>query len=249
MVLGATGIVLKSTPYSESSLISRIYTHEFGKISLITRGAKKARGGKAGMLQPMNIIEFQMNFNESRDLQILREVSIKQNLANIRSNIQKMAVGLVMVEILDKTTQAMDISEILFRLIQKSLLTLDSQELNYLIILLFYKVQFAKYSGFNPIPEFCNHCNKTFNQAYYNPQNGFLFCTNCINMDGLELPEIIFQMLKKLSVTHIDELNSIEINSDSILTIEKYLTQFMIYHLNGMYNIKSLKFLNEVFSS
>ena len=58
MVMEATGIVLKSIPYSESSLISRIYTHEFGKISLITRGAKKARGGKAGMLQPMNIIEF-----------------------------------------------------------------------------------------------------------------------------------------------------------------------------------------------
>ena len=70
-----------------------------------------------------------MNFNESRDLQILREVSIKQNLANIRSDIQKMAVGLVMVEILDKTTQAMDNSEILFRLIQKSLLTLDMQVL------------------------------------------------------------------------------------------------------------------------
>ena len=35
-----------------------------------------------------------------------------------------------LVEILDKTTQSMDKSEILFRLIQKSLLTLESQELN-----------------------------------------------------------------------------------------------------------------------
>ena len=56
-------------------------------------------------------------------------------------------------------------------------------------------------------------------------------------------------MLKKLSITHISELNSIEFNSDSIQAIEKYLIQFMIYHLHGMYNIKSLKFLNEVFSS
>ena len=103
MVQESLGVVLKSISYSESSLISRIYTPEFGKISVMSRGAKKAKGGKAGMLEPMNLIEFQMNFKESKELQILQEISIVQNLSTIRNDIQKLAIGLVMVEILDKT--------------------------------------------------------------------------------------------------------------------------------------------------
>ena len=76
MVQESLGVVLKSISYSESSLISRIYTPEFGKISVMSRGSKKAKGGKAGMLEPMNLIEFQMNFKESKNLQILQCIHI-----------------------------------------------------------------------------------------------------------------------------------------------------------------------------
>ena len=59
MVKESLGVVLKSIPYSETSLISRIYTSEFGKISIISRGAKKRRN--SGILEPLNLIEFQIN--------------------------------------------------------------------------------------------------------------------------------------------------------------------------------------------
>ena len=46
------GIILKSIPYSESSIISRIYTPDLGKISTMALGAKKNK--KATVLEPMN---------------------------------------------------------------------------------------------------------------------------------------------------------------------------------------------------
>ena len=246
MVKEATGIVLKSISYSESSLISRIYTKEFGKISVMARGAKKAKGGKAGMLEPMNIVELQINLNESRDLQILREISIKQNLSHIRSNIQKLAIGLVMVEILDKTTQANDQSEILYRLIQKSLITLDNNSNNHLTLMLFYHLQYSKYSGFNPIQEHCHQCSDVLTEANLHSQNGYLYCKNCNHNDGIYLSNDNLNLLKLLSSTHINDLQSIEINSKMVQVLEKYLIQFMVFHLQGMHNIKSLNFLNEV---
>jgi DNA repair protein RecO (recombination protein O) len=246
MVKEAIGIVLKSISYSESSLISRIYTKEFGKISVMARGAKKAKGGKAGMLEPMNIVELQINLNESRDLQILREISIKQNLPHIRSNIQKLAIGLVMVEILDKTTQPNDQSEILFRLIKKSLITLDNNSINNLTLLLFYHLQLSKYSGFNPIQNQCYQCNEILIEANFNLQNGYLYCKNCNNNDGIYLSNEHLNLLKLLSTTHINDLQSIDINVKTIQKLEKYLIQFMVFHLQGMHNIKSLNFLNEV---
>jgi len=246
MIKEASGIVLKSISYSESSLISRIYTKEFGKISVLARGAKKVKSGKAGILEPMNIVELQINFNESRDLQILREISINQNLSQIRSNIQKLAIGLVMVEILDKTTQSNDQSEILFRLIKKSLITLCNSSINHLTLLLFYYLQLSKYSGFNPIHEHCYQCNEFLIEAIFHSQNGHLYCKNCNHNDGIYLSKEKLQFLKLLSTTHINNLKSVEINSEAIHVLGKYLIQFMAFHLQGMHNIKSLNFLNEV---
>ena len=108
MVQESSGIILKSIPFSESSIISRVFTPDFGKISLIARGAKKSKSGSSAMLEPMNIVEFQMNFNESKDLQVMRDISIQHNLSTIRTNIKKMATGLVIVEILDKTSHQLD---------------------------------------------------------------------------------------------------------------------------------------------
>ena len=249
MILSLNGIVLKSTSYSESSLISRIFTNEFGKLSVITRGAKKIKGGLSGLLQPMNILELQLHYNKTRDIQVLKEVALVKSLENIRSNIKKIAIGLVMIEILDKTTEILDKSEVLYRLIQKSLIALNNTQINNMLLLLFYKIQFSKYSGFNPVPEFCHECNNKLENTYYNKKNGYLYCNNCIRVDGFKISKNIYNFLIQLSTTHITKLNLYNINNDSKKIIEKYLTHFMIYHLQGMYNLKSFKFLNQVISS
>jgi len=246
MVQESLGVVLKSISYSESSLISRIYTPEFGKISVMSRGAKKAKCGKAGMLEPMNLIEFQMNFKESKELQILQEISIVQNLSTIRNDIQKLAIGLVMVEILDKTTHNLDPSQILYRLIEKSLLVLNNSSTNNIKLYIFYLIQFSKYSGFNPVPTHCNNCNNSLDIAFYQIQNGFVNCTNCNSFDSLELEQNNFNYLLELTSTHIDYLNGIDCSIEQLHFFEKYLIQFMEFHLVGMRNIKSLKFLKEV---
>ena len=246
MVQESIGIVLKSIPYSESSLISRIFTPEFGKVSIIARGAKKTKGGNSAMLEPMNIVEFQMNFNESKDLQILREISIHQNLSTIRANIKKMAIGLVMVEILDKTTHQFDPAPILYRLIESSISELNNLDIPDMALFIFYLIQFSKYSGFNPVSATCHNCDRELSSAFYNLQSGFLDCENCRNVDSLNFDSDTFLLMKQISNTHIKKLNDIKILEDMLQIIEKYLLRFMEFHLHGMHNIKSLTFLNSV---
>ena len=47
MFISTDAIVLKNTPYKESSIISRLFTRESGKISTIFKGAKKNKLGHA----------------------------------------------------------------------------------------------------------------------------------------------------------------------------------------------------------
>ena len=51
-------IVLKNTNYSESSIISKIYTREFGIQTYILRGVRKGKSKiRASMIQPLSLVE------------------------------------------------------------------------------------------------------------------------------------------------------------------------------------------------
>ena len=53
-------IVLSAIPYSESSLICKLYTEEFGLKSYIIRSAKKKNSPTpTSHFQPLNTIEFE----------------------------------------------------------------------------------------------------------------------------------------------------------------------------------------------
>ena len=43
MYISTDAIILKNIPYKESSVISRVFTYEHGKISVIFKGAKKGK--------------------------------------------------------------------------------------------------------------------------------------------------------------------------------------------------------------
>tara|TARA_B100000941_G_C28505938_1_gene557303 strand:- start:1465 stop:2208 length:744 start_codon:yes stop_codon:yes gene_type:complete len=236
------GIILKSIPFSESSIISRIYTPNLGKISTMAHGAKKNK--KAIILEPMNIIEFQINYKESKSLQILKEVSINKGFLEIRKNLSKIAFGLTMLEILDKTTRQLDPSPILYRLIYSSLYELSASYVNNLVLFNFYLIQFSKYSGFDPLSNHCHSCNSFILTAFYNIKNGMLCCEKCKNVDFLKVNKKDYSFLKQISNIHIKQLCNIENTNMMNFKINKYLIEFMKFHLQGMNAVKSLSFLN-----
>ena len=56
MFISTDAIILKNTPYQDSSIISRLFTREQGKLSVIFKGAKKNKGNLSGIIEPGNII-------------------------------------------------------------------------------------------------------------------------------------------------------------------------------------------------
>ena len=115
MLQDTTGIVLKSTPFRDTSMVARIFTHEFGKMSLLAKGIRKSKKGSSGILEPMNKVNFQVNYKEAMDLQILRDLTLVSALTKIRNDFTRLTIGLAMVDMIDKTMQPKDASSILFR--------------------------------------------------------------------------------------------------------------------------------------
>ena len=79
MLISTNAIVLKTTPYGDSSIISRLFTEDYGKVTVMAKGAWRPKKTTGPLLEPMNHIHLNYYHKNSREIHILRK-SIWQQL-------------------------------------------------------------------------------------------------------------------------------------------------------------------------
>ena len=57
MIAQTPAIVLKSFPYRETSIIARCFSRNYGKISLIIKGARTKKQSQASFFEPLSHID------------------------------------------------------------------------------------------------------------------------------------------------------------------------------------------------
>ena len=92
MIINTNAIVLKTFSYGETSLISRCFTEDRGKISFIIKGAKSKKNLIAPYFQPLSYINIIFNENEKRELQIVSKVSFVKIWTKIPLSLKKMTL-------------------------------------------------------------------------------------------------------------------------------------------------------------
>lgn len=103
MIHQIRGIVLKTTPYSESSVISQIYTDKFGLQSYMIQGVKKPKA-KIGMnmLQPLHLLDIVTNYKQNSSIQRINEARPGPAFISIPYNITKSTIAVFLNEVLYK---------------------------------------------------------------------------------------------------------------------------------------------------
>jgi len=96
------GIVLRSIKYGETSLISTIFTRDFGVQTYLVQGVRtaKAKQHRAGLLQPAKLLELVAYQKPQKNLQRLREFQSAYIYSNLQEDIIKNSIALFSVEIL-----------------------------------------------------------------------------------------------------------------------------------------------------
>ena len=76
------GFILHHRKYKETSLILDVLTEDFGKVSLVAKGVRKAKSKTLGLLQPF--IPLRISFLGNSELKTLSQVEIKPPLLNLK---------------------------------------------------------------------------------------------------------------------------------------------------------------------
>ena len=79
MLVATNAIVLKRIPYSDTSLICRLFTKERGKVTILAKGVWKPKNYFGALLEPTNHIHIQYYHKNGRDIQLLKNANFIQN--------------------------------------------------------------------------------------------------------------------------------------------------------------------------
>lgn len=234
------GIVLHSTKYSENSLIVKIYTESFGLQSYLIRTSKNRKSKiKAGIFQPLTLLDFIISHNKKKDIQFIKEITQCRQFSGITFDIKKSSIAIFIAEILGKVIREEEQNKSLFGFIYNSIQTLDSTEKNVSKFHLVFLLELSKYLGFSPQS---NYDNKN---CIFNLYEGRF---------REHLPEHPYFIEKELS-QHFNDL--IGLSYDKIETVQfsstikkELLNKILDYyriHINGFNIVRSHKVLEDIF--
>lgn len=93
MTQSTRGIVLRYYPYSESSIIVKIFTENFGLQSYIVKGirARKSKT-KIAIFQPLTLLEFVAYRKENKSIHHLKEPRVPFHFQSIPVDLHKRSI-------------------------------------------------------------------------------------------------------------------------------------------------------------
>jgi len=179
-LLKTTGIVTKTTKYSETSLIVTIITKDFGRISAIANNVRSSRSHMRMGLQLFAYSEIVVYESRSKTgLYKLNEVTVLEAFPNIRQSLEKLAYASYFAEVANNAVGEDSPDEETLRLLLNSMFALERDLCSMEKIKTVFEWRAVAISGYEPQLEDGCACGEAENEMYLSLLEGRIFCSKC----------------------------------------------------------------------
>ena len=103
MLVSTEGIVLCQFPYSDTSLIVKIFTRDYGLLSFMIKGVKSRKNSKANLYKPVNLLTISFYHRENQALKQIKEAQLIFAPDALNFGVYKSAISMFMVELIQHT--------------------------------------------------------------------------------------------------------------------------------------------------
>jgi DNA repair protein RecO (recombination protein O) len=239
MLVKTQAILLHHVRYSDNSLIARLYTRDYGRMSVMVRGLSSRKGGmKFAYFQPLNIFNIELYHNENREVQNLKELSLSFIPKKIPSDITRRSVAMFMSEILYSVIREEDPNRMLYDFIESSIITLDEMEKGLSNFHLWFLVAFTSYAGIGP-------SSTNLDDFYFDMLSGQFTGNSPMHPDCME-PRAAAILNHLLQITPA-ELETLYLTGEERSELLTRMLRYYTLHLTGIKQIHSLSVLREIF--
>lgn len=235
------GIVLKTIDFTDSSIIVKIYTENFGIQSYLVKGVRSKKSNvKINLFQPLSLLDMIVSHNKKYQLQRIKEIKIDIPFTSITADITKSSISLFLNEIIYKSIREEEPNSDLFHFLRNSLLYLDLHTENCANFHLMFLVHLSRYLGFFP-------SNNTIpGNTYFNLKEGVFQDNEPVH--GYFLSKEQTSCFSELMSHTYENLSVIGINNQTRREFLDKLVLFYELHSNNSHEITSHRILEEVIS-
>jgi DNA repair protein RecO (recombination protein O) len=241
MLENTRGIILRQIKFTDSGIITQIYTRKFGRQSFLIKGMRNKKTGKHNILfQPMFILDLVLYYKQKREMQMLKEFSSYYTPSDIYSNVKKSSVALFLGEVLTSVLIEESPHTEMYDFIEESIIYFDKCKDGYANFHIAFLSGLSGFLGFEP----GQRLEKK--DRFFDMINGIFVQTPPVH--GNYADEEITAILADFFVASYDSIDKIYLTGKKRNDVLEALLRFYSLHLPGLKKIKSLEILKEVFS-
>lgn len=239
-IVKTEAIVLSKMDYGDTSIITNIFTKDFGRFSLILKGGRNPKNRVGPLLDIPNFINIVFYKKENRELQLLSSADMINYYPSIKADYNKIIFAFAVVELIKKLIPEVEPHEKLFNGVVRILSLIDSSDEADEILFSRFFLFFLEEIGFEIQLNQCRICGK---KQLENQLNAFNFnsgiiCGECKanNQYYYDIDAELFKYLVCLKFSKKVEAFKISTANNAIAFMEKFLK----FHISDFQGIQSL---------
>jgi DNA repair protein RecO (recombination protein O) len=215
------GIVFRFVKYGDTSIITNVFTEQFGLQSYVIKGVRSnAKRSKIALFQPLTLLDMVVYHKESGGIMHMKEVKCFYPYKHLTSDIRKSAIAMFLAEVLNRSVKEQSHTQDIFEYISTSFIDLDNTNHPENFHLLFL-LGLSRHLGFGP---------------------------NLVNeiLGGRIVSEKEEAIL--IELMHADYQSKIVMQYEERQNLLEVLLRFYTSHIDGLGELKSTAVLKEVLS-
>jgi DNA repair protein RecO (recombination protein O) len=233
MIENDKGIVLHCTNYSESSLISHIYTQTYGIQSYIMNNVRSNRS-KMAYFRPLSLVQIQFYNKKNVGLHRLKEISYSTITNDIYENIYKSSISIFVSEFLNKLCTNSEPNIEFYQFIEDFIIQLQNSKENFAYNHIQFLIETTHFWGIFP------HNNYSHELPYFDISKGMFVSTYSNQTCRIELSKILSDLFKndytKTQLTRTEKREILDI-----------LLQYFSLHVHKIDLSNTLQVLETIF--
>lgn len=248
------GIVIGETLFGESSKILKVFTKEYGVVSIMSKGCRKPKSVFREASNKLIYANFDIKYKET-GISTLVGVSIINIFRNIIMDYKDFNKKIFAFSLTDLTTQTLNQKQIrkdevesIYDIFISSLKKID-EGFSPVVILNIVKLKYLEYLGVKPSIDCCSNCGSNTDIVTISSQSYGYVCKNCYDNEKIASKDTV-KMIRMLYYVDINRIRKLEISDIELEEISSFLKDYYEEH-TGIYfrlddKFKSLTKLEEI---
>jgi len=200
---------------------------------------KKKTGKHNIFFQPMFILDLEMRYKASHEMQTMKEFSVSFTPYNIHSDIKKSVVAIFLGEVLTSVLKEQSSHEEMFDYIEEAIIYFDSRTSDFANFHIAFLAGLSSYLGFEP------SIDSVSDSQYFDMKNGAF--VPIPPSHGSYASGEISEILANFFSASYEACDLISLNGTIRNEVLETLVKYYSMHLPGLKKIKSLEVLKTVF--